>query len=174
MTQAVCTNEGRDYFTYADDQPVWTTRGTVQADQLQAATPAEASIAGEDDVDGDVDYQAAGGGSWGNQVSVAQVVGATGLAEADRDLAVTVTADLVTVVFGTDGGGASVTPTASEVEAVVNAVPQDQARVRATAGGTGASSAGVSAPVQLDGGLDDGDHIYAGQFPIQVCKREAA
>jgi len=173
MTQAVCTNEGRDCLTYADAQPVQTTRGLVQADQLQAATPAGASILGEDDVDGDVDYQAAGGGTWGNQVSVAQVVGATGLAQAERDLAVTVTAELVTVVFGTDGAGNSVTPTASEVEAVVNAVPQGQARVRATAGGTGASSAGVSAPVQLVGGLDDGDHIYSGRFAVQVCKREA-
>jgi len=175
MAQQLLTNCGLDCYGgsagYPDTKLVKLTRGMVRADEVNGASPASLAVPGAD-ADGLVTYSAAGG-RWGNEITVEHLEGATGAGNEDRALEVVLVGKAVTVTFGTDGGGASVLPTAGEVVAALAAVTE---LVSAVAGGTGASAAGLLAATNLAGGENDGDYICvgpSGRFALQVNTRKA-
>lgn len=127
-----------------------------QANALVACTQASLQVDGQD-ANGHVVYTACCGGDHGNGVVVEHVVGQTGAGHEDRALAVEQVGGVkqLRVTFGTDGSGATVTPTAQEIVDAVAAA--GLSFVDAAVGGTGAGLAGLVAATNLAGGLDDGD-----------------
>jgi len=127
--------------------------GTVKlAVTKKAKQRSELTISGAVDSDGDVTVYAKNVGEQG--IQYAHVVGATGVGEEDRALAVAVAGSDVTVTFGTDGNGDSVVPTAAQVVAVlfhVDVVPL----LWAVAGGDGTGAVGAAALAPLTGGIGD-------------------
>jgi hypothetical protein len=167
------TNCGKDaHGPFDDARLVPLTRGEVRADAVNAATPATLTHSGVD-ANGDVTYTA-GGGLWGNSVTVEHAVGLTGGGNEDRALGIVVTSDYeIIVTFGTDGAGDSAPPTATALASAINADADAALLVDATAGGTGASLVGDHPKTSLSGGLNDGDHlIIQRRYTQQVAKRE--
>ena len=105
------------------------------------------------DANGHVIFQAARAGMVGNMVSIEVKVGDTGVGFESRALAASRAGFNVVITFGTDSNGDSVVPTALSVANTVNAdLNISQYFVQAVPNGTGASDAGVTAPVNLAGG----------------------
>jgi hypothetical protein len=108
------------------------------------------------DANGHVDYTAKTLGIQGNDLTVEHAVGATGAGNENRALDAVATPGLTTaikVTFGTDGAGASITPTAQQVADAVNASATAAPLVTAAAQGTGASDAGTVAATAMTGGV---------------------
>ena len=111
--------------------------------------------------DGDVFYMSATAGARGNILRVEHVTGATGGGNEDRALAAVLTlgtnsgvnADL-TVTFGTDGSGNSVTPTANDIAGVVNVAPTAMTII-GVPGGNGTGDAATTALTSLTGGVSN-------------------
>jgi len=139
--------------------------GSKVASSLVGCTKAARMLAGASS-DGDVTYDSAYGGLVVNNIRVSQQPGLTGGGNANRALEVLVEGMDVQAVFGTDGAGDTITPTATEVADAINADPQ--ALVVATAGGVGSGAVGSFTHTNLVGGLDDGDRYKWDVSPPRV------
>lgn len=139
--------------------------GSKPASALVACTKASKILLGGSS-DGDVSYDSVFGGALVNNIRVSQQPGLTGAGNEDRALEILVGGMDVQVVFGTDGAGDTVTPTATEVADAVNADPQTH--VVAAAGGTGLGLVGSFTHTNLVGGLDDGDRYKFNVSPARV------
>jgi len=147
------TCEAVSVLTAADTASLNTSNGMVQADAITAASQASLTAPGAD-VNGDVLYTSKLGGLCMNGITVAHAEGDTGIGHESRALAAAWADKTLTVTFGTDGAGASVVPTAAEIQTVVNAL--DPCAVTASLPGTGASVSALMAQTPLVGGNDDG------------------
>jgi len=106
------------------------------------------------DANGHVIFAAARAGTRGSDLSIEVKVGDTGLGDESRPLAVARTGCDTTITFGTDSNGDSVVPTALEIVDLVNSdLSISQYYLQAVPNGTGASAAGVTAKVNLAGGV---------------------
>jgi hypothetical protein len=96
------------------------------------------------DANGQVTYVCARSGAHGDTHTIAVVTGDTGAGHENRTLAVARSGEDVTVTFGTDGSGNSVTPTANAIAALMNA-DYDIAlhHMVAVPGGDGTGDAGL-------------------------------
>jgi len=128
-------------------------------------TRSDLTINGAVDVNGDVTVVAQALGD--QQIQYAHVVGATGVGEEDRDLAVVVAGKDITVTFGTDGAGASVVPTATQVVALLAGDTDAAALVYGVAGGTGAGDVGAAGLAPLTGGLTDVLLLSSADFDLE-------
>lgn len=147
--------------------------GSIQVSAINPSTPAQRTIAGVDG-DGDITIKARYGGLHGNDLNYEQVTGPTGAGNEDLLLRVDVSGNDVSVKFATDGSGASVTPTAAEVAALLNG--DTTLPVEAELPGSGASAVNAAAMDDLLGGLDDGDWLkFDGKNPhcCRVNRAEA-
>jgi hypothetical protein len=134
---------------------------TKRADTFVGSTKASLATISGADANGDIDIEACCGGTHGNSITYEQVTGPTGAGNEDLALRMDVSGQDVSVKFATDGSGNSVTPTAAQVAALVSGM------LKATAGGTGASTVGTQVQTTLTGGLDDGDiHVFDGKVPV--------
>jgi hypothetical protein len=148
---------------------ILTALGHKRADTLVDCTQASYQVNGQD-ANGHVLYTAKYGGLCGNGVRVRHVVGGTGPGYESRALAVAVIGRDVTVTFGTNGGGVSVVPTATQVAAVIAGSSDAMALLSAAAQGTGAGLAGETSYENLQNGADDGDSLKFLGNP-NVCRR---
>ena len=155
-TQMLCSVSAQD------DSMMLTSMGPKRADTLVPTVQAEETFPGVDG-DGDLLVKSYFGGTPGNQIQVALATGPTGAGNENLDLRVdvqgTVPAWEVSVLFATDGAGASVTPTAAEVETLLNTDPAVAMIVEASTPGSGASDVVASALTPLAGGTDTGDWL---------------
>lgn len=133
----------------------------------EAGAPATLTVDGVDS-DGDVVYSSVFNGD--TDPSVAHVTGDVGEERKGRVPALQVTGLKFTVVFGTDAEGISVTPTASEVAALVNAHPIASKYVSAAAGGTGTSQVGEVEATALSGGSPDTFTYTNPSLPCLTCE----
>ena len=167
LTEHICT------IAAADDSMMLTSMGRQRADSLVACVPAEVTLPGVD-ANGDVLVQAFYGGSPGDQIQVAFATGPTGAGNENLALRIDVQGTSpaweVTVLFATDGAGASVTPIATDVASLLNTDPAVDVIVEATLPGTGASAVAAVALTALAGGVDSGNWIkFVGKPP--VCRQ---
>jgi len=126
----------------------------------------KASVTTPGTTDKQVTIEARYGGTHGNSITYIHESGDTGAGHEDRSLAVAVTSQEVRVVYGTDGSGNSVVPTAGAVRDLVNGDPDASKLVVATLPGTGAGAVDTCAPT-LEGGLEDGDCLkWLGSPPV--------
>jgi hypothetical protein len=111
------------------------------------------SVVGADPTNGTVTYISARAGAHGNDHSITVETGDTGAGHESRALAVSRTGEDITVTFGTDGSGNSLTPTANDVAALVNA-DYDIAlhHLNAVPGGDGTGAVNAVAQTSLAGG----------------------
>ena len=163
-----------------DDSQMLTSMGTrKRADALVSTVPAEHTFPGGDG-DGDVLVKSFFGGEPGNQIQVALATGPTGAGNESLPLRVDVQGSPpaweVTVLFATDGAGASITPTATAVADLLNTDPAVATIVEATLPGTGASSVVAAALTALTGGANTGSWLkFDGRPPVcrQIHRVEA-
>jgi len=106
------------------------------------------------DAGGLLDVKAVDGGVAGNSIRFALTVGATGPGNENRPLRMTIANDDMSVVFATDGAGASVVPTAQEVSDLVAMWPQAGDRIVASCPMGGQGQVGTIALTNLTGGLE--------------------
>jgi len=153
---SLCDENGAPFYVvnYRDAASVLTALGMASVTSIRGSTKASVPI--PSGVNGGVLYTARYGGAHGNQIQVSHLQGPVGAGNLNRPCAVTRTGRHITVVFGTDGAGRTVVPTAPQVIALVTTTPEVAALVTAV-GGVGAVSACVA--VSLTGGLDDGDFL---------------
>jgi len=169
----VCNDGGTELLTTigaADDSMVLTSMGRKRADSLVAGVQAEVTLPGVDS-DGDVLVKSYFGGAQWNQVQVAFETGPTGVSNEDLDLRVDVQgagpAWEVSVQFATDGSGNSITPTASEVETLLNSDPAVATILEASLPGSGASDVVAVALTPLTGGISSGSWVkFEGKPPV--------
>ena len=149
-------------FAYQDTLIEMPDDSLVAASTLSACTPASHLFSGVDP-DGDVVVTAFYGGAPENALQVALATGPIGAGNEDLLLRVDAQGEMpsqqVTVLFATDGVGASITPTAVDVAALLNTDPLASQIVTATAGGTGLADVVAAVLTNLSGGLDDGDRV---------------
>ena len=150
-----------------------TSIGRKRADSLVASVPAQHTFPGAD-ADGDVLVKAFFGGEPSDQLQVAFATGPTGAGNENLLLRVDVQGSApaweVTVLFATDGGGASVTPTATDVAALLNTDPAVATVVEAVLPGTGVSNVAATALTALAGGTDTGSWLKFEGSP-SVCRQ---
>lgn len=105
--------------------------------------------------DGSVTYAAARSGAHGNEHTIEVTVGDTGAGHEDRALAASRVGPDVVVTFGTDGAGATITPTALEVAALINSdLTLAISYLNALPSGDGSGDAVVVAKTNLAGGTN--------------------
>ena len=119
-------------------------------------------------VDGDLTWQAAYGGLWANKIRIIQTAGDTGAGHENRPLGINadVGDEIVTVVFATDGAGASAPPTPAEIVAELAGEPGADLLVVAIDGGP---TPATELNQMLAGGLDDGDWLRVNGLPTLAC-----
>ena len=144
-----------------DDSMILTSMGRKRADSLSDCTKATLQIDGQD-ANGDVTYTSKHGGLVVNNITIEHTAGLTGASYENRSLGVYVTDMAVQIVYGTDGSGNSVVPTAGEVETLINNDEAASDKVSASSSGDGSGLVSQSPPTNLAGGLDDGDYY---KFP---------
>jgi len=167
LTESICIINAQD------GSMMLTSMGRRRADSLVPTIPAECTFHGIDE-DGDVLVKAFFGGKVGNAIQVMFTSGPTGAGNEDLPLRVDVQGSApaweVAVLFATDGGGASVAPTAADVAALLNTDPAVATVVEATLPGTGASNAVAAALTALTGGADTGSWLKFEGSP-SVCRQ---
>ncbi len=107
------------------------------------------------DANGHITYTAQKLGAYGNDITVEHITGATGGGNENRALAASSSSQAITVTFGTDGSGNSVTPTANAIKTAVDADTGCANLVSVAVGGTGASNNATAASANLTGGVDN-------------------
>jgi len=123
----------------------------ISAQYTAPGSKAALAAAGAD-ANGGVFYEAQTSGTASNSITVAHAIGATGVGNEDRALACTVVGDAITVTFGTDSNGDSVTPTGAEVVQVVNENADAYVKVRVGGTGTGLGNTSTMVATNLSGG----------------------
>jgi len=149
----------------SDGAVIPTANGNRPVADLVGCTKSSLALSGAN-ADGQVTYTSYYGGAYANTIQVAQGPGLTGAGNEDRPLQAIVTGMVVNVMFGTDGAGDTVVPTATEVADLVNALEEDF--LVAAAGGDGTGSVDPHAFQYLFGGLDDGDRYKWDVSPPRV------
>ena len=173
MTTAI-TLVDEDYVVYfvqwsPDDAMLTTQMGLKRADTLTEATSASFQLNGATE-DGGVLYTANYGGQCGQKVRIRHIAGSVGAGFEGRALEVSVLLCDVTVQFGTDGAGASLVPTAQQVEDAIVASALASDSVVAVAQGAGTGLVSLSDYEALIGGANDGDCLkFGGRPPILRC-----
>ena len=170
-TLYVCHPDGSTCLkTVAPDAALLDTAlGKIRADTLQGGGKASVTLPGAD-ADGDVLYTARHGGTQGNDIMVAHQTGPTGAGNENLPLRTSLVGRQLTILFATDGAGASITPTATQVETMVNADPDGSSQVVAAAQGTGASLVTTASLTPLTGGADTGHFIKFNTKPPSVAR----
>jgi hypothetical protein len=143
---------------YKDAAMVKTAVGEVVATSLLGCDKASYQINGPIE-DGNVNYTSVYGGSVSNLISIRHYKGSTGGAYANRALTISVGGLSVAVLYGTDGNGDSVTPTATQVVDAVAAHQEASSLVVAVAGGDGSGSVGEFPQVNLSAGCNNGHSL---------------
>jgi len=156
-----------------DGSMLETSVGRKRADALVPTAQAEVTLPGVD-VNGDVLVKSFFGGDPANQIQVAFATGPTGAGNESLALRIDLQGSApvweVNVLFATDGGGASVTPSATDVANLLNTDPAVASVVEATLPGTGASDVVASALTALAGGTDTGDWLRF-DSKVSVCRQ---
>jgi len=157
---------------------VGTSADPKQADALQGSTKAK-HVSGSGD--GEVTATARLGGTVGHLYSVAHAANESG--NPNEPITFSFSGLGLTIAFGTNGAGESVTPTAQQLsdaanadEAAVGPAPdfkRSRDRFTFTAGGDGSGLVAIFGLVSLAGGLDDGDYYRYGDGILRrICSVE--
>jgi hypothetical protein len=158
---------------FGDHTAFWPTpNGSIQVQSFVASTAATKTVVGAVSPNGDLLFTAKHGGIIGNGLRVELTAGATGAGNENRTLDCVVSGLDYSIVFGTDGAGASVVPTAQQVEDMIAAHTDElvAGRIEAVAQGDGSGAVQVTAYTNLEGGADDGTQ-WKTSFGTHRCSR---